>query len=117
MSHSFVSILTFFRCFIVVPNGSGLNIINETLFVQQATDLSKRKAFLTDSSTSQTPASITPVDESTKQSLAVSFSQKSGMNLQYSAQCLEENNWDFDKAAVVFSEAKAKGSIPPEAFN
>ena len=108
-------ILTFFRCFIVVPNGSGLNIINETLFVQQATDLSKRKAFLTDSSTSQTPA--TPVDESTKQSLAVSFSQKSGMNLQYSAQCLEENNWDFDKAAVVFSEAKAKGSIPPEAFN
>jgi len=56
------------------------------------------------------------VDDNTKQSLALSFSQKSGMNLRFSAQCLEENNWDFDKAAQVFSDAKAKGVIPPEAF-
>ena len=104
-----------FRCFIVVPNGEGFNIINETLYVAQATDLSKRKAFVTE--TSQPSTSIPAVDESTKQSLAVSFSQKSGMNLQFSAQCLEQNNWDFDKAAIAFSEAKAKGLIPPEAFN
>jgi len=105
----------FTRCFIVVPNGEGFNIINETLYVAQATDLSKRKAFVTE--TSQPSTSIPTVDESTKQSLAVSFSQKSGMNLQFSAQCLEQNNWDFDKAANAFSEAKAKGLIPPEAFN
>ena len=101
----------------VVPNGAGFVIINETLFVSQATDLTKRKAFLTQPVTSQPTTSTIVVDDNTKQSLATSFSQKSGMNLQYSAQCLEENNWDFDKAAVVFSEAKAKGSIPPEAFN
>ena len=105
------------RCFVVVPNNDGFNIINETLYVSQATDLSKRKAFLNQPVTSQPTTSTIVVDDNTKQSLATSFSQKSGMNLQYSAQCLEENNWDFDKAAVVFSEAKAKGSIPPEAFN
>jgi len=38
------------------------------------------------------------------------------MNLEFSVQCLEQNNWDFDKAAVNFSEAKEKGIIPPEAF-
>ena len=101
----------------MVPNGAGFNIINETLFVMQATDLSKRKAFMTETTTSQ-PSTSTPavVDENTKKSLALSFSQKSGMNLQFSAQCLQENNWDFDKAALIFSEAKAKGTIPPEAF-
>ena len=101
----------------MVPNGAGFNIINETLFVMQATDLSKRKAFVTETTTSQ-PSTSTPavVDENTKKSLALSFSQKSGMNLQFSAQCLQENNWDFDKAALIFSEAKAKGTIPPEAF-
>ena len=93
----------------------GFNIINETLYVSQATDLSKRKAFLTPSVTSPATTS-TAVDDNTKQTLALSFSQKSGMNLRFSAQCLEENNWDFDKAGQVFSEAKAKGAIPPEAF-
>ena len=102
----------------MVPNGDGFNIINETLFVMQATDLSKRKAFVTESTSSQpsTSAPAVSVDENTKKSLALSFSQKSGMNLQFSAQCLQENNWDFDKAALIFSEAKAKGTIPPEAF-
>ena len=108
--------MIFPRCFVVVPNNDGFNIINETLYVSQATDLSKRKAFLTPSVTSPAATTSTAVDDNTKQSLALSFSQKSGMNLRFSAQCLEENNWDFDKAGQVFSEAKAKGLIPPEAF-
>ena len=105
------------RCFVVVPAGTaGFNIINETLFVSQATDLTKRKAFLTQPVTSQPTTSTAVVDDNTKQSLATSFSQKSGMNLTSSAQCLEQNNWDFDKAAQAFSDAKAKGLIPPEYF-
>ena len=101
----------------VVPNNDGFNIINETLYVSQATDLSKRKAFLSQPATSPAPATTsTTVDDNTKQSLALSFSQKSGMNPRFSAQCLEENNWDFDKAGQVFSDAKAKGLIPPGAF-
>ena len=96
----------------MVPQNAGFCIINETLFITPASDLSKRKPFL-----NPQPASTSAVvDEATKKSLATSFSQKSGMNLEFSVQCLEQNNWDFDKAAVNFSEAKEKGIIPPEAF-
>ena len=60
--------------------------------------------------------SSTSLDEATKRSLATSFTQMSGMTLEWSVQCLEQNNWDFDKAGVNFNEAKAQGKIPPEAF-
>jgi len=105
----------FNRCFLVVPQNSGFCIINETLFITPATDLSNRKAF-TSPQPSTSSSSPPDIDISTKQTLAKSFSEKSGMNLEFSAKCLEENGWDFDKAASVFSEAKAKGIIPPEAF-
>ena len=105
-----------FRCFIVVPQNTGFCIINETLFVTPATDLSKRKPFMSKPETSSPSVASTSIDDNTKKSLATSFSQKSGMNLQFSADCLEQANWDFDKAAVLFGEAKAGGKIPPEAY-
>jgi len=105
----------FNRCFLVVPQNAGFCIINETLFISAATDLSTRKAFINPPpSTSAAPAP--DLDQSAKQTLALAFSEKSGMNPQFSAKCLEENCWDFDKAAAVFSDAQAKGIIPPEAF-
>jgi len=104
----------FNRCFIVVPQNSGFCIINETLFVTPATDLSKRKPFL--NKEPAPAAASTSLDEATKRSLATSFSQKSGMSLEWAVQCLEQNSWDFDKAGVNFNEAKAQGKIPPEAF-
>jgi len=107
----------FNRCFLVVPQNAGFCIINETLFVSSATDLSTRKAFINPPPTTAAAAAPAPdLDVTAKQSLALAFSEKSGMNLQFSAKCLEENSWDFDKAAAVFSEAKAKGIIPPEAY-
>lgn len=107
----------FNRCFLVVPQNSGFCIINETLFVSAATDLSTRKAFINPPpSIAAAPAAVPDVDPAAKQSLALAFSEKSGMNIQFSAKCLEENCWDFDKAAAVFSEAKAKGIVPPEAY-
>lgn len=63
-----------------------------------------------------TMAAAPVVDEATQRSLANSFSEKSGMNLEFSAKCLEENGWDFERAATVFSDAKQKGIIPQEAF-
>ena len=108
-----------FRCFIVVPQNAGFCIINETLFVTPATDLSKRKPFLNKDpvpAPAAATATTSSLDEATKRSLATSFSQMSGMTLEWSVQCLEPNNWDFDKARVNFNEAKALGKIPPEAF-
>ena len=101
-----------------MPQNAGFCIINETLFVTPATDLSKRKPFLNKDPVPAVPAPATTssLDEATKRSLATSFSQTSGMTIEWSVQCLEQNNWDFDKAGVNFNEAKALGKIPPEAF-
>lgn len=108
------SIRHFNRCFVVVPQNQGFVIANETLFISQAQDLSKRKAFMNPQPSTMAAAPV--VDEATQRSLANSFSEKSGMNLEFSAKCLEENGWDFERAATVFSDAKQKGIIPQEAF-
>jgi nuclear RNA export factor len=117
-----------FRCFIVVPQGAGFCIVNETLYVCQATVASSKKAFVTPdctvasvvtksaASTSGAAAPSLELDLASKQTLATAFAAKSGMNLEWSAKCLQENAWDFDKSATVFFELKAAGKIPPEAF-
>jgi len=43
-----------------------------------------------------------------------SFSKESGMNHVWAKKCLEENGWDYAKAALSFS--KLKPNIPPAAF-
>jgi len=107
----------FNRCFLVVPQNSGFCIINDTLFITAATDLSNRKAFLNPQPTTSTaPAVVSQLDPAAKEKMALAFSEKSGMNLKFSAICLEENNWDFDKAATVFSDAQSRGAVPAEAF-
>merc|ERR1711976_743714 len=74
----------FNRCFIVVPQNAGFCIINETLFVTPATDLSKRKPFMNPEPAPAAASASTSLDEASKRSLATSFSQKSGMTLEYS---------------------------------
>jgi len=107
----------FNRCFLVVPQNAGFCIINETMYITAATDLSNRKAFVNPQPVSASAPAATPeLDQAAKEKMAVAFSEKSGMNIKFSAICLEENKWDFDKAATSFSEAQARGSIPPEAF-
>ncbi|XP_029345728.1 nuclear RNA export factor 1-like [Acyrthosiphon pisum] len=49
-----------------------------------------------------------------KMSLVNSFSNEFGMNNEWSEKCLEENGWNYTKAASCFSDLKA--SIPPMAF-
>jgi len=106
----------FNRCFIVVPQNSGFCIINETLFVTPAMDLSKRKPFMNKDPAPVPSTASTSLDEAAKKSLATSFMQSSGMNLQMSVECLEQNGWDFDKAAQMFKELKDAGKIPASAF-
>ena len=44
------------------------------------------------------------------------MSTATGMNLEWSARALTENQWNYDKAAAMFQQAKAENKIPPEAF-
>ncbi|KAK9883389.1 hypothetical protein WA026_001564 [Henosepilachna vigintioctopunctata] len=54
------------------------------------------------------------VDNLAKQLKALSV--QSGMNLEWSSKCLEENAWNFERATMAFNELQKKGSIPAEAF-
>jgi len=110
------SIRHFNRCFIVVPQGPGFCIINETLFVCQATDLSNRKAFLNPASAADVAATPPVLDPAAKEAMAREFGEKSGMNVTWAIQCLEQCAWDFEKSASSFQEAKNAGKIPAEAF-
>ena len=38
------------------------------------------------------------------------------MNELYARQCLEDNAWNLDAAAVVYSHLKAHDQIPPAAY-
>ncbi|XP_015373159.1 PREDICTED: nuclear RNA export factor 1-like [Diuraphis noxia] len=49
-----------------------------------------------------------------KLTMIKSFSNESGMNNEWAKKCLEENGWDYAKAASCFSDLKA--NIPPAAF-
>lgn len=107
----------FNRMFVVVPQGSGFVIINEFLFITNPTVLQLKKAF----NNSPTPSTSTQqrdqsFDENTKKRLAMEVSQKTGMNLDWSAQCLGQTNWDLNASLVAFQKAKSEGKIPSEAF-
>ena len=86
------------------------------MYITAATDLSNRKAFVNPQPTTTVAAAAPELDQAAKEKMALAFSEKSGMNMKFSAICLEENNWNFDKAATVFSEAQSRGVVPPEAF-
>lgn len=112
----------FNRCFIVVPRGTGFCIINETLYVCNPTATKAKQAFtshessMTSLNQAPPPPASTDVDPATKRTLATAFSEMSGMNLEWSGRCLDENQWNYDKATAVFNEIKAAGKVPPEAY-
>ena len=94
---------------------------------EQKCDMIKKKTNIKDKSekkiktpemilASDAATSSTSLDKATKMSLATFFTQMSGMTLEWSVQCLEQNYWDLDKARVNFNKAKSQGKIPPEAF-
>ena len=56
-------------------------------------------------------------DPAIQKQMIVSFADQSGMNTEWSLKCLEENGWNFERAAFVFSELQKSNQIPPEAFN
>ncbi|KAK7137621.1 hypothetical protein R3I94_013313 [Phoxinus phoxinus] len=109
------SVRAFSRVFITVPaRNSGLCIVNDQLFVRNATTEEIRCAFAAPAPTlSSSPA---PTISASQQEMLSAFSQKSEMNLEWSQKCLQDNAWDFHRAAHIFTELKAQGKIPEAAF-
>jgi len=118
----------FSRCFLVSPRGSGFVIINETLFISDPTAENHKRALATPgnnmdsvsltgaaATTSAAPASQ-EVDLATQKTLAEAFSALTGMNLEWSARALSENQWNYDRANQMVQQAKAEGKIPPDTF-
>ncbi|EDQ88381.1 uncharacterized protein MONBRDRAFT_32915 [Monosiga brevicollis MX1] len=61
------------------------------------------------------PAGGVP-DQATQQMMVMQLSQMSGMNQQFSTDCLANNGWNYDAAVANFQQLQAGGQIPPQAF-
>uniref|UniRef100_A0A4W4GT09 Nuclear RNA export factor 1b n=1 Tax=Electrophorus electricus TaxID=8005 RepID=A0A4W4GT09_ELEEL len=103
----------FSRVFIAVSAGNGtLCIVNDEMFIRNATTEEIRRAFVAPAPTPS--SSPVPTLSAPQQEMLSAFSQKSGMNLEWSQKCLQDNDWDFDRAAQIFTDLKVlKRSVLP----
>uniref|UniRef100_A0AAQ6ACI0 NTF2 domain-containing protein n=1 Tax=Amphiprion ocellaris TaxID=80972 RepID=A0AAQ6ACI0_AMPOC len=109
------STMAFSRVFITVPAGnSGLCVVNDQLFIRMATTEEIRRAFVAPAPTPS--SSPVPTLTAPQQEMLTAFSLKSGMNLEWSQKCLQDNEWDFNRAAQIFTQLKTEGKIPDVAF-
>uniref|UniRef100_A0A8C5E130 Nuclear RNA export factor 1 n=1 Tax=Gouania willdenowi TaxID=441366 RepID=A0A8C5E130_GOUWI len=109
------STMAFSRVFITVPAGnSGLCIVNDQLFIRMATTEEIRRAFVAPAPTPS--SSPVPTLTAPQQEMLSAFSLKSGMNLEWSQKCLQDNEWDFNRAAQIFTQLKTEGKVPDVAF-
>ncbi|XP_055981649.1 nuclear RNA export factor 2-like [Sorex fumeus] len=118
------SVYAFVRTFITVParnsgclkaySSSSMCIMNDELFVRIINNNEIRPAHSTSESTPS--CSSAPTYSKEQQDMVQAFSIQSGMNLQWSCKCLQENEWNFIKAGHIFTVLKTEGRIPEEAF-
>ncbi|XP_074862282.1 nuclear RNA export factor 1 isoform X2 [Carettochelys insculpta] len=105
----------FTRMFIAVPAGiTGLCIVNDQLFVRKANTEEIRKAFVMPAPTPS--SSPVPTLSAEQQEMLHAFAMQSGMNIEWSQKCLQDNDWDYSQAAQVFTQLKTEGKIPEVAF-
>uniref|UniRef100_A0A8B9ZYX4 Nuclear RNA export factor 1 n=1 Tax=Anas zonorhyncha TaxID=75864 RepID=A0A8B9ZYX4_9AVES len=91
-----------------------LCIVNDELFVRNATTEEIRKAFVMPAPTPS--SSPVPTLSAEQQEMLAAFSMQSGMNLEWSQKCLQDNDWDYGQAGQVFTQLKLEGKIPEVAF-
>lgn len=112
----------FQRVFIIVPFNGGFCVVNDQLHISCATSEQVKSAFKAPvqapvaaplPAVNTTPAAVV---DPTRQQMIISFSTQSGMNQEWSSKCLEENNWDFERAAYTFTELMKNNQVPPAAF-
>ncbi|XP_006214897.1 nuclear RNA export factor 1 [Vicugna pacos] len=109
------SLRAFTRTFVAVPaSNSGLCIVNDELFVRNASPDEIQRAFAMPAPTPS--SSPVPTLSPEQQEMLQAFSTQSGMNLEWSQKCLQDNDWDYTRSAQAFTHLKAKGEIPEVAF-
>ncbi|VEN42801.1 unnamed protein product [Callosobruchus maculatus] len=129
--HKFPPLRYFFRTLVIVPAGSGFCIANEVLHITNTTP-TQAKAFKTPHIVAPPPSPVSQgaspgpstsmvppaaaLDDNVKQEMVKQMSIQSGMNLEWSLKCLQETEWDFQRASLVFQDLHARGVVPPEAF-
>ncbi|XP_050071906.1 nuclear RNA export factor 1 [Anopheles maculipalpis] len=119
---------SFQRTFVIVPSNGGFCIRNEMLHISVATRLQEDKCFkpvnspvmtqpITPAPTVSTIAAPSMVpDDNTKLQMIQALSAQTNMTTEWSKLCLEENNWDYQRAEFAFAELHKQNRIPPGAF-
>ncbi|XP_060230629.1 nuclear RNA export factor 2-like [Meriones unguiculatus] len=104
----------FTRTFIATPSrNSRICIMNDELIVRNASPREIENAF--NSSPAPNSSLKSPLSEE-QQEMVKSFSEQSGMKLNWSQKCLEDNGWDYTKAGEIFTILQNEGKIPKEFF-
>ncbi|KAM9470101.1 nuclear RNA export factor 1 isoform 1-T1 [Clarias gariepinus] len=101
----------FSRVFVGVPAmNNGICLVNDALFVRNATTEEICRAFAT---AAPTPSS-SPVSthSPTQLEMITTFSQKSQMDLEWSQRWLQQHDWDFNRAFQLFTNLQAQGMEP-----
>ena len=113
--HSPAPLRHFHRNFIIVPQGSGFVITNDSLFVTNPTMLQTKTAFVEEKNVSSPPVLPVLSPEIAQERIA-QLCQKTKLRPDWAQKCLEENRWNLDIACVNFELAKNQNKIPPEAY-
>jgi nuclear RNA export factor len=115
---------TFQKTLVIVPNNGGFCIRNELLHINNASPAQARNAFkstivshqINSSFQSNTAPQPPQIDDTNQMKMIEMMSQQSNMNVEWSKKCLEETQWDFNRALYVFQELFKENKIPQEAF-
>jgi len=99
----------FARTFNLVPAGSGVVIVNETLHVTVATKFQAKTAFSAATAT-------TSAQQPSLSQLVQQFMEKTKMNAKWCQECLEQCGLNIEQALTAFATAQSQGKIPKEAF-
>ncbi|CAD7682443.1 unnamed protein product [Nyctereutes procyonoides] len=109
------SVRAFTRTFIATPvSDSTLCIVNDELFVRDATPEETQSVFSKQEPTLTSSSMVTLSQE--QQEMVQAFSTQSGMKLEWSQKCLQENEWNYTRAGQIFTVFKNESKIPEEAF-
>ncbi|XP_077890668.1 nuclear RNA export factor 2-like [Ictidomys tridecemlineatus] len=105
----------FTRTFVATPgSNSSLCIVNDQLLVRDASPGEIQSAFSIPMPTHC--SSFMPSLSQEQQETVQAFSIQSGMKLEWSQKCLEDNQWNYIRAGQVFTMLQNQGKIPGEAF-
>ncbi|KAI4502744.1 hypothetical protein M0802_001788 [Mischocyttarus mexicanus] len=119
----------FVRIFTIVSKGRDYCICIEKFHISPSTE-EQQKIFLHNNflkqqistvpsgSTSRSLSEVQSVQlpEDVKQQMIKTINQQTNMNLTWSQKCLEDVNWNYEKAIVAFQNAFKLNKIPQEAY-